>query len=335
MDHPLISILIPYKNTADFLSACLKSIVAQTYGHWELLIVNDHSQDDSAAIVHAFAEDDQRIKSLENAGSGIIDALRKAYDESQGQYVTRMDSDDIMHPQKLELMLKDLQKHGQKHLALGLVSYFSESGVGDGFKSYENWLNALTRNGDNFKEIYKECVIPSPCWMLHRADFEACGAFRSNTYPEDYDLAFRFYKKGLTCIPSDQLLHHWRDHQNRASRTDAHYAENSFLDLKVRYFLELNHEASRPLCIWGAGKKGKSVAKLLQAKKVSFHWLCDNPKKIGKHIYEVVLQQYQDVEHLAQPQIIVAVANPEAQQEIKSYLKKHDKEAMEDYFFFC
>ena len=280
MSRALVSILTPFKNTSEFLPECLDSIINQTYQHWELLIIDDHSSDDSYTIVNAYVQKDPRIKLFKNSGNGIINALRLAFEKSSGNYMTRMDSDDIMHPEKLERMLKDLQKHGKKHIALGQVKYFSEAGIGDGYAKYEAWLNELTSEGQNYSEIYKECVIPSPCWMVHRDDLIACDAFRSDRYPEDYDLTFRFYKQNIKCIPSNQLLHYWRDYSTRASRTDSNYAENHFLDIKLHYFLELNHINSRPLTIWGAGKKGKTIAKLLQTKGIDFIWICDNPKKL-------------------------------------------------------
>ncbi|MEM5566240.1 glycosyltransferase family 2 protein [Psychroserpens sp. AS72] len=335
MHKPLISILTPFKNTSQYLTECLDSIINQSYPHWELLIVDDHSTDESYKTVLAFAEMDNRIKLIKNSGHGIIEALRLAYSESNGTFITRMDSDDIMHPEKLSVMLKDLQTHGKKHIALGLVQYFSENGIGDGYAKYESWLNGLTLKGKNYSEIYKECVIPSPCWMLHRDDLELCGAFTPNRYPEDYDLTFRFYKHEMSCIPTHTLLHYWRDYSTRASRTDDHYAENHFLELKVDYFLELNHDASRPLTIWGAGQKGKKVAKLLKQKGITFIWICDNPKKISKHIYDELLYSFEHLKTLDHPQCIVSVANTEAQIEIKRYFNTLKMESMVDYFFFC
>ena len=335
MQKPLISILTPFKNTSQYLKECIDSIINQSYTNWELLIVDDHSIDESYDIVFAFAEIDKRIKLIKNSGHGIIEALRLAYSESSGTYITRMDSDDIMHRDKLSIMLNDLQTHGKKHIALGLVNYFSEAGIGDGYAKYESWLNSLTLKGQNYSEIYKECVIPSPCWMLHREDFEICEAFYPNRYPEDYDLAFRFCKHDIKCIPSTAVLHYWRDYSTRASRTDEHYAENHFLELKVDYFLELNYNPSRQLTIWGAGQKGKKVAKLLKEKKIPFIWICDNPKKIGKHIYDELLYSFEHLNSLDNPQSIVSVANNEAQLEIKAYFKMQSMKAMIDYFFFC
>ena len=335
MSKPLISILTPFKNTSEFLPECISSIIQQTYEHWELLIIDDHSSDNSYEIVNEFAQKDSRIKLFKNSGSGIIDALRLAFKKSSGTYITRMDSDDIMHPEKLDSMLNDLQKHGRKHIALGLVKYFSDTGIGDGYAKYESWLNTLTSEGKNYTEIYKECVIPSPCWMLHREDLLTCEAFYPDRYPEDYDLTFRCYKNNIKCIPSNKLLHYWRDYNTRASRTDSNYAENHFLELKLHYFIELNYDKSRPLVIWGAGQKGKTIAKLLQKNNISFIWICDNPKKIGKHIYDVELFNFEHLKALENPQSIITVANSKEQNIIKSYCEYVDMQPMKDYFFFC
>lgn len=335
MPQPLISILTPFKNSSAFLSPYLESILDQTYSDWELIIVDDHSTDDSYNLVAAFAQKDARIKLLRTNGQGIIDALKLAFKNSSGYYITRMDSDDLMAPKKLELMRHDLKTHGKGHVALGLVKYFCEGQLGDGYQRYEEWLNGLTKSGTNYTDIYKECVIPSPCWMVSRDDLMACGAFERNIYPEDYDLAFRFYKQGLKCIPSDQVLHYWRDYSNRTSRTDDHYSDNHFLKLKVHYFLELDFDSKRPLVLWGAGFKGKFCAKLLKMNKVPFIWICNNPKKIGKHIYKVKLHPISTLSKLHQPQVIVTVANKKSQKHITAILENHQLTKAKDFFFFC
>ncbi|WP_299225958.1 glycosyltransferase family 2 protein [uncultured Psychroserpens sp.] len=335
MSKPLISILTPFKNTSSYLYECINSIIAQTYKHWELLIIDDHSTDSSYTIVEDFAKSDHRIKLFKNSGDGIIDALALAFSKSTGTFITRMDSDDKMHPEKLQIMLNDLQSHGKGHIALGLVKYFSTNGIGDGYAKYESWLNNLTIRGTNYSEIYKECVIPSPCWMLHRDDLIACDGFDLNRYPEDYDLTFRLYKNNIKCIASNRLLHYWRDYSTRASRTHPNYAENHFLQLKLDYFLELDRDQSRPLTIWGAGHKGKTVAKLLKEKQVDFIWICDNPKKIGKHIYAIELFNFEHLNTLKQPQSIITVANSKEQKIITSYFEKIEMKSMVDYFFFC
>ncbi|WP_452603084.1 glycosyltransferase family 2 protein [Pontimicrobium sp. MEBiC06410] len=335
MQQSLISILIPFKNTEVYLEACIDSITLQSYTNWELLIVDDHSTDASNSIVKSYAEKDSRITLLNNEGKGIINALKLAFKHAKGDYITRMDSDDIMASNKLEVLLCKLKTNGKQHVSTGLVRYFSEKGISEGYKKYETWLNRLTTHGTNYSEIYKECVIPSPCWMLHRDDLLAIDAFNPTRYPEDYDLTFRFYQQNYKIVPCDVILHYWRDYGTRASRTDANYAENSFIAIKLHYFLKLDYNNSRPLVVWGAGRKGKTIAKKLIAKTIPFIWICDNPKKIGKHIYEQELKPFNYLEQLKQPQSIISVANPDEQKKIKHYLKTQNCSPMQDYFFFC
>lgn len=336
MAEPRISILMPFRNTAAFLEECLASIRGQSYENWELIAVNDHSEDASKTLLEMAAVADSRIRVLENTGTGIIPALRQAYAASSGELITRMDSDDRMSPDRLETMAGELIRSGRGHLALGLVKYFSDAGVSDGYDRYEKWLNGLSASGENFSEIYKECVIPSPCWMVWRQDLDQSGAFLPDLYPEDYDLCFRFYRIGLQCLPATKVLHYWRDYAWRTSRTSEHYAQNYFLEIKTRYFLELDRQPSRPLVIWGAGYKGKKVARLLLEAGEPFRWVCDNPRKIGKKIYGVRLEHYRAIFGLPQPQSIITVANEAAQLEIKGVLGQLQLEQPKaDYFFFC
>ena len=335
MQNNLVSILTPFKNTEAYLADCITSILQQTYSHWELIIIDDASTDASYELVNAFAEKDPRIKLFKNTGNGIIDALRLALKHSKGQFITRMDSDDVMLPNKLAVFVHNLKTFGEKHVAIGLVSYFSADGVGEGYKSYETWLNNLTKSGRNYDEIYKECVIPSPCWMVYKNDLMACDAFNPNLYPEDYDLTFRFYKHRYTCIPCDKVLHKWRDYSTRTSRTHVHYAQNHFTALKLHHFLAIDYKPEKTLTIWGAGTKGKIMANILIEKNIPFEWICDNPKKIGKAIYGKTLMEFQALSKLKNTQSIITVANKTAQKEIRQYLESLNLEPIKDYVFFC
>lgn len=335
MATPRISLLIPFKNVENYFEKCLVSIHQQTYGHWEVIAVDDHSDDSSLQIVQRFSQLDNRFKIFSNSASGIISALRLAYSQSSGQFISRMDADDHMAIDRLEIMASALVENGKGNIALGQVRYFSDKGVNDGYRRYEKWLNQLTVKGSNYQEIYKECVIPSPCWMVHRSDLDASGAFDSDRYPEDYDLAFRFYAKGLTCIPCTTILHYWRDYPTRTSRTSEHYAHNFFLEIKLHYFLKLDYDPTKTLVVWGAGKKGKDMAKKLINLKLDFKWVCDNPKKIGKDIYGIQLNHYKDIQNFQRTQAIVTVANEKEQRIIKIFFKELAKISSVEYFFFC
>lgn len=335
MQKSCISILTPFKNSERFLAECIESILNQSYNNWELIIVDDNSTDTSFEIVKQFQEKDFRIKLFKNPGRGIIEALRFALKQSSGNYITRMDSDDIMYTNKLEVLFNNLKEKGKNHVAIGLVEYFSSEGISNGYSRYEKWLNELTKTGRNYSEIYKECVIPSPCWMIHREDLENCNAFNPDYYPEDYDLTFRMYMHNIKCIPCNQVIHKWRDYSTRTSRTHIHYAQNYFLEIKIKYFIKIDYNPNRPLVIWGAGFKGKTIAKYLIKNNLEFIWICDNPNKLGKKIYGQTMHHFEYLSRLHNPQSIVTVANENAQNEIKTYFNEQKMYAMQDYFFFC
>lgn len=331
MNEPAVSIIMPVKNTAAFLVECLDSIINQTLEKWELLAVDDHSDDNSLDILTSYAHKDKRIHVFQNNGSGIIEALTFGYKKSSGKFITRMDSDDLMEPDKLELMKNQLQVRGNGHIAVGLVEYFSETELGEGYAKYAFWLNDLTKTASNFSDIYKECSIPSPCWMLAREDFDSCGGFNADIYPEDYDLAFRFRKAGLKIAAIDKVIHQWRDYASRTSRMDENYTDNRFFELKIYHFLDQDQDKKLALVVWGAGNKGKKIADLLTKKKIQFHWVCNNANKIGKDIYGTYLQGMDALANIDPAQVIVAVSSPKDSGEVEEVISENPKH---QYFRF-
>ncbi len=332
----MISILLPVFNAAPFLAECLDSILRQTETAWRLYAVNDFSTDGSGDILAAYAQKDPRIRVFKNQEKGIIPALRLAFSHADGAYITRMDADDVMRDHKLASLKSVLQE--KRGVATGFVEYFRfdpDSGdrtpVREGYAQYERWLNGLTDRADNWSEIYKECPIPSPCWMVRRADLVACGAFNPDRYPEDYDLAFRFYQDGLSVLPVRDVLHEWRDHPQRTSRIDPRYADNRFLDLKLYWFVKQDRDYSVPLYLWGAGQKGKWISRSLREQNVAFRWLTDNPKKTRQIIQEVMIEGSEVLQESGRFQVIVCVAAPVEQAKIRSRLNALEAQS----FFFC
>ncbi|MBT6746542.1 MAG: glycosyltransferase family 2 protein [Flavobacteriales bacterium] len=325
----LVSIIMPAKNAGPFIEECLNSILNQTYDDWELIAVNDNSTDDTIEKLQEFSKKDNRITALDNTGNGIIDALKLAYSKCGGTYVTRMDADDIMPPSKLELMVASCEPNT---VVTGKVKYIGEN-LREGYIYYQDWLNKFVDSDNHYSEIYRECVIPSPCWMMDRQSFENIGGFESEIYPEDYDLVFRMYQHSVKVKPIKELLHIWRDHGARASRNDDNYSDNNFLDLKEKYFLNLDHDSEKKLCVLGAGKKGKTMVKKFIEQGLDFIWATDNLNKIGKNIYGKIIAN-QDVvfDSKESYQVIILVANKDEQEIIKSKLSEKPNL---DGFWFC
>ncbi len=328
----MISIIMPFRNESCFLYKTIDSIRQQSYSNWELIAVDDNSTDDSLSIVREYAKSDDRIKVFKNEGVGIIPALQTGYSKIRGRFVTRMDADDLMLPYKLEQLRNTIIAfENPKCVAVGKVRYFKSDGseIGNGFSAYEKWLNSITEQGENFKEIYKECPIPSPSWMMRKDTFDAIGAFDGELYPEDYELAFRMYKNKITPIATPDVVHLWRDYPERTSRTHIHYLDNSFFKLKVSQFLSIDYAYDRELILVGAGKKGKKVAKELLNSNVSFSWLSNNSKKIGHFIYGMKIKDSESFD-CTHAQVIVAVSSPSELEQIKK-----SEISSTIYYYFC
>jgi glycosyltransferase involved in cell wall biosynthesis len=322
---------MPVKNAGPYLKSCLDSILAQTNTEWELVAVNDCSTDDSEAILIEYAEKHGNIRVVRSDGVGIVSALQKAYELSNGDFIHRMDADDLMPVNKLELMAGSITEGS---VVTGKVSYFcDEREVGEGFLKYTDWLNGLMEEGDFWRDVYRECPVPSSAWMMHRADFERIGGFTSGLMPEDYDLAFRILKHKLRVIRLNQVVHHWRDSETRVSRNEKQYFPVAYLPLKVHYFLELHRDSNKTLVLWGAGTKGKLVAKELLERNVVFTWITNNEKKIGKDIYGVVLKSDNEQE-LANGQIIISISSPAEKVEVQTRLKHERLVNNQDYYWF-
>jgi hypothetical protein len=94
-------------------------------------------------------------------------------------------------------MAKTLMDAAPKTLVTGRVQFFPQENCGIGTQFYEAWLNARCDQNDHWQHIWRECVIPSPCWMMRTAELRQAGCFDNAVYPEDYDMAFGSIHKGF------------------------------------------------------------------------------------------------------------------------------------------
>jgi len=107
-DSELISIIVPCYNQAAFLDQCIQSLQAQTWRHWECIIVNDGSTDDTADRGRHWQNADPRIRYLEKPNGGLSSARNEGLAHAKGAYVQFLDSDDFLAPAKLESSIKQL-----------------------------------------------------------------------------------------------------------------------------------------------------------------------------------------------------------------------------------
>tara|TARA_B100001939_G_scaffold104315_1_gene90211 strand:- start:2014 stop:2991 length:978 start_codon:yes stop_codon:yes gene_type:complete len=304
----LVSIIIPFKNPGQFFAPCLKSIQLQTHKELEILMVNDHSNEMDVELAKSFQKMDHRFHLIHSTGNGIIDALQTGLEKANGKYISRMDADDIMTNDKIKLMTNKLSNAPKKTISIGLVSYFaSNKELNEGYKNYENWLNSLSINENNFKDIYKECTIPSPCWMMRKEELVVIGGFSSLSYPEDYDLAFKLFYASFNIATVKKVIHHWRDHMDRISRTSNTYQFDNFIKLKLNYLLK-NELKETELVLWGAGNKGKRIASILNDENIDFKWISGNPNKTGHIIYRNEIKEMQYLNEKKLKLVICAIS---------------------------
>lgn len=106
----MITVGIPFYNAEDFLAEAIKSVLAQTYQNWELILVDDGSIDKSLEIAKKYADQDIRIKLIaEGENKNLAYRLNQIAELATTEYLARMDADDIMHPNRLERQLQILQ----------------------------------------------------------------------------------------------------------------------------------------------------------------------------------------------------------------------------------
>lgn len=333
--NELISILMPVRNAMPFLVECIESIISQKYQNWELIAVNNGSTDSSLSYLEECAEKDSRIRVFNNTGiHKIVPGLEIAFENARGKYITRMDADDIMTDYKLSILRQILKDHGSGTVATGKVNYFSVGELGEGFIKYEKWLNEMITKNNHQEKIYQECVLPSPCWMMHAGDLKKIGGLTPEIMPEDYDLCFRVFRHQFKIIGSDQVLHLWRDHYSRNSRNDPDYADNSFLAIKIKYFLEASADNSKPIIVWGAGKKAKKAVKILMGYQRPIEWVCNNDKKIGCDVYGIIIRSFSTIEDWKKYQTLILVSNHQDRMEIEQFLDQKEAKRNQDYYHF-
>ncbi len=124
---PKVSVIMPVFNAADYLSEAIKSILEQTYTDWELIIINDGSTDDSEAIIRSYT--DERIRYFENEHNmGLIATLNKGIGLCGGEFIARMDADDISMPERFRIQMKFLEKHKDYAICGGNALIINEKG---------------------------------------------------------------------------------------------------------------------------------------------------------------------------------------------------------------
>ena len=327
-----ISIIMPMHNAMPFLGACLDSILSQDYLEWELIIVNDHSTDGSPDLATSYAYRDPRIKMVDSPERGIPSALSTGLSQAKGSIIHRMDADDLMPPGKLSKLLSEL-KHGV--VSTGLVEYFSENDLGNGYLSFTQTMNDVLIQGSWKTKAFRECFLPSPNWLMYRKDLDGIGGLDPVIMPEDYDLFMRVLSSDMEIVVVPEVTHLWRDSPDRTSRTEDAYHPLSYLPLKIHYFLKDFYDPNRPIVLYGAGTRGKKMAQELIRQNTPFHWVTNNERKWAAPIYGELLKPNTYIGRLEKPQVLLSISSPEERKNVTQEMVQYGLFEGSDYWWFC
>ncbi len=319
---PPISVILPVFNAANTLRSAVESILKQTFHDFEFLIIDDGSTDQSLEILSRIK--DARIKILRQKHAGIAIALNAGLAAAQGEFIARMDADDLSLPERFARQLALIESDSRIGVVGCRVEMFPANELTHGMKFYLNWLNSLLSHEEIVTNLFVETPLAHPTMFFRKAALIDVGGYRAGDFPEDYDLLFRLHEKGWRFSKSPTVLYQLRDHPQRLSRTNSAYSEAAFRRLKAFYLFKNIITEETKFSIWGAGRDGKKMcAELLKCNRRPGSFIDIDPKKIGGAVREIPVLSYQELSK-NMGLVLVCVGTKGARDEIRTHLRKAD-----------
>ena len=231
----LVTVIINFLNAERFIQEAIDSVLAQTYQHWELLLVDDGSTDESSRIAHANTQrhprDIRYLEHVDHANRGTSASRNLGIREATGEYIAFLDADDVWLPEKLERQVAMLESHPDVAMVYGLSQWwFSWTGHSeDRDRDYVHELgmpaNAIITPPSLVSAFFfrQDAAIPGPSSILIRRS----AALRVGGFEEEFTFAYddqAFYAKlalSTRIIASDNCLDRYRQHAHFAAAAEA------------------------------------------------------------------------------------------------------------------
>ena len=207
--QPLISVIMPCYNMASYVADSIKSVIAQTYPHWELLIVDDASTDETVSIIESYVQTDSRIRlAIKTQNSGIADTRNQCIQMAQGQFLAFLDADDIWHPEKLE---KQLNFMFEKNVGFTYSTYDWIDEEGNTLNRFINTIGNL-----DYETYLRNTIIGCSTVMVNKAitGEVVVPKFRTS---EDTATWLDILRKGFLAYAIDEPLVSYRIRRKSAS----------------------------------------------------------------------------------------------------------------------
>lgn len=202
---PIISVVLPVYNASKYVAEAIQSVLNQSFTDFELIIINDGSTDNSLDIIKSFP--DSRIIVIDQLNKGALAAVLSGTAVCKGEFIARMDHDDISLNNRFEKQINFLRKNPDVSLVSGAIIYIDERG------------NELSRSFPltSFYAIKKYLnnygsVIVHPAVMMRRRDFEAVGGYSKGSGDRfhDYHLWVKFIRKGYKIMNESRVVLKYR-----------------------------------------------------------------------------------------------------------------------------
>lgn len=188
---PLISVLIPVYNVEAFVKEAVLSICNQTYKNIEIIVVDDCSTDRTYTVVAELVKIDPRIKLFKNEqNSKIVKTLNYALTKAKGEFIARMDGDDISTPERLEKQLKFLLDNPNYDLVGSHLTTIDEHGNIIGYQK-------MPISRDAIRKTIKLVSPVSHIWLARKRVYDLLKGYREIPGAEDYDFLLRMHSNGL------------------------------------------------------------------------------------------------------------------------------------------
>lgn len=216
MDHPIVSIIIPVYNIEQYLSQCVKSVIAQNYCELEILLVDDGSTDDSGKLCDEFAQKDSRIRVIHKLNGGLSDARNVGTAACSGEFVFYLDSDDYLEQNAISTLVS-LQKESQAEVIIGNY-YYTYSNHEDIAQPDIYKIERFTRK--EAISLLMQGMLQTFAWgKLIRTDIAKRHKFPVGKLFEDHFWTHLIFQDCETVIYSSKPMVHYRQRENSISYT--------------------------------------------------------------------------------------------------------------------
>ncbi|MGF1450864.1 MAG: glycosyltransferase [Opitutales bacterium] len=335
---PRVSVVLPFFNAVDTLHGAVASVRAQTFAAWELALVDDGSTDGGGDLAAKLAREDGRLRLVQQANAGVAAAMNTGVAGARGEYVARIDADDVMLPDRLARQVARLDRDPETGVLGCRVRFGGDVARAEGYARYVAWTNTLLDDASIRRNRFIEQPIVNPSVMFRRSLWELHGGCREGDFPEDYELWLRWLDAGVRFAKAPEELLIWNDPPQRLTRNHPRYSIDAFYRIKAAYLArELQRQDTenghRTTYLWGAGKTTRQRAAFLEAEGIAFAGYIDiDPRKIGQRIAGKPVLAPEGLPGPDKGVVIAMVGSRGAREKIRDWLQRAGYHETQDFW---